>query len=61
MADDLGGRGLSVYGNQFNETQNIDKSATQGMRFSNAYGAPVCSPTRQFLIKIPIYFEESIF
>ena len=46
MADDLGGRDLSVYGNQFNETPNIDKLATQGMLFSNAYAAPVCSPTR---------------
>jgi len=46
MADDLGGRDLPVYGNQFNETPNIDKLASQGMLFSNAYAAPVCSPTR---------------
>ena len=46
MADDLGGRDLPVYGNQFNEAPNIDKLATQGMLFSNAYAAPVCSPTR---------------
>lgn len=46
MADDLGGRDLPVYGNQFNETPNIDKLATQGMLFGNAYAAPVCSPTR---------------
>ncbi|MFT7421765.1 MAG: arylsulfatase A, partial [Arcticibacterium sp.] len=46
MADDLGGRDLPAYGNQFNETPNIDKLATQGMLFKNAYAAPVCSPTR---------------
>ena len=46
MADDLGGRDLPVYGNQFNETPNIDKLASQGVMFSNAYAAPVCSPTR---------------
>ncbi len=46
MADDLGGRDLPVYGNQFNEAPNIDKLAEQGMLFSNAYAAPVCSPTR---------------
>jgi uncharacterized sulfatase len=46
MADDLGGRDLSVYGNQFNESPNINKLASQGMLFSNAYAAPVCSPTR---------------
>jgi len=46
MADDLGGRDLPVYGNRFNETPNIDKLASQGMLFNNAYAAPVCSPTR---------------
>ena len=46
MADDLGGRDLPVYGNQFNEAPNIDKLAEQGMLFANAYAAPVCSPTR---------------
>lgn len=46
MADDLGGRDLPAYGNSFNEAPNIDKLATQGMLFTNAYAAPVCSPTR---------------
>ena len=46
MADDLGGRDLPVYGNRFNETPNIDRLATQGVRFTSAYAAPVCSPTR---------------
>ncbi|WP_296702657.1 sulfatase [Algoriphagus sp.] len=46
MADDLGGRDLPSYGNKFNETPNIDRLASQGMLFRNAYAAPVCSPTR---------------
>jgi uncharacterized sulfatase len=46
MADDLGARDLPVYGNPFNEAPNIDKLASQGMLFTNAYAAPVCSPTR---------------
>ena len=46
MADDLGGRDLPVYGNKFNEAPNIDRLATEGILFSNAYAAPVCSPTR---------------
>ncbi|HEC45134.1 MAG TPA: arylsulfatase, partial [Bacteroides sp.] len=46
MADDLGGRDLPVYGNSFNEAPNIDKLASQGIQFNNAYAAPVCSPTR---------------
>lgn len=46
MADDLGLKDLPVYGNQFNESPNISKLASQGLVFSNAYAAPVCSPTR---------------
>jgi uncharacterized sulfatase len=46
MADDLGGRDLAAYGNKFNESPNIDKLASQGMLFHNAYAAPVCSATR---------------
>ena len=46
MADDLGGRDLPIYGNRFNEAPNIDQLASEGMMFSNAYAAPVCSATR---------------
>ncbi|MCK3684736.1 sulfatase [Maribellus sp. YY47] len=46
MADDLGGRDLPVYGNRFNEAPAISKLADEGMVFTNAYAAPVCSPTR---------------
>lgn len=46
MADDLGGRDLPVYGNPFNEAPHIDTLAREGMRFRNAYAAPVCSATR---------------
>jgi arylsulfatase A-like enzyme len=47
MADDLGYGELGSYGNTFNETPNLDKLATQSMRFTQAYAAaPICSPTR---------------
>jgi len=46
MADDLGGRDLPIYGNSFNEAPSIDKLASEGILFTNAYAAPVCSPTR---------------
>jgi arylsulfatase A len=47
LADDLGWTALNSYGNTFNETPNLNKMASQGMRFTNAYAsAPVCSPTR---------------
>ena len=47
LADDLGWRQIGCYGNDFYETPNIDRLASQGMRFTDAYAAaPVCSPTR---------------
>lgn len=47
MADDMGWADLSVYGNRFNESPNLERLASEGMQFENAYAAcPVCSPTR---------------
>ncbi|MBD2699964.1 sulfatase [Spirosoma sp. BT702] len=47
LADDLGWHELGCYGNQFNNTPNLDKLAAGGMRFTQAYAtAPVCTPTR---------------
>jgi arylsulfatase A-like enzyme len=47
LADDLGWAELGCYGNTFNQTPNLDRLASQGVRFRNAYSAaPVCSPTR---------------
>jgi len=51
LGDDLGWAELGCYGNTFNETPNIDKLASQGMRFTDAYAAaPVCSPYRAALM-----------
>ena len=46
LADDLGWADLGCYGNKFNETPNIDRLARQGLRFTQFYAGPVCSPTR---------------
>ena len=47
LIDDLGWTDLGCYGSTFYETPNIDRLASEGMRFTNAYAAcPVCSPTR---------------
>ncbi len=47
LVDDLGWSDVGCYGNRFHETPNIDRLASQGMRFTDAYAAcPVCSPTR---------------
>lgn len=47
LVDDLGWTDLGCYGSTYYETPNIDRLASQGMRFTNAYAAcAVCSPTR---------------
>src|SRR5665213_2842559 len=47
LVDDLGWGDFGCYGNTFHETPNIDKLASDGLKFTHAYaGAPVCSPSR---------------
>lgn len=48
--DDLGYKDLGCYGTTLAETPNIDKLASEGMRFTQAYAYPVCTPTRASLI-----------
>ena len=51
LIDDFGWMDLSCYGSTFYDTPNIDKLASQGMRFTDAYAASaVCSPTRAALM-----------
>jgi len=51
MLDELGYFELSCMGNKYLETPNIDRMATEGMRFTQALaGAPVCAPTRSVLM-----------
>lgn len=46
LADDLGWSDLACYGNQFNESPHLDRLANDGIRFTQFYAGPVCSPTR---------------
>lgn len=47
LVDDLGWMDLSCQGSDYYRTPNIDRIATEGMRFTNGYAAcAVCSPTR---------------
>ncbi|MCH5179061.1 MAG: arylsulfatase [Prevotellaceae bacterium] len=47
MCDDMGYGDLGCYGQQLISTPNIDRLATQGMRFTQAYaGSPVSAPSR---------------
>lgn len=51
LIDDMGYKDLSCYGSSFYETPSIDRLATEGMRFTDAYAAaPVCSPTRASIL-----------
>ena len=51
FADDLGVNDLGCYGRKDHRTPNLDKLATQGMRFTSAYTAqPICSPSRAALM-----------
>ncbi len=50
LVDDLGWTELNCYSNHFNETPNLDRLAAQGIRFTQAYASPVCSPTRAALM-----------
>ena len=47
MTDDMGYGDLSCYGQKKYATPNLDRLASQGVKFLNAYAAaPVCTPTR---------------
>ena len=51
LVDDLGWTDLGCYGSDFYRTPNIDKLATEGMKFSDVYsGCSVCAPARSVLM-----------
>ncbi len=51
VVDDLGYSDLHCYGNELVETPYIDRLASGGIRFTQAYAScPVCSPTRAAIL-----------
>mgnify|MGYP001210001184 FL=1 len=51
LIDDMGWMDLGCQGNSHVKTPHIDRFATEGVRFTDAYApAPVCSPTRAALM-----------
>ncbi|VGO18556.1 sulfatase-like hydrolase/transferase [Pontiella sulfatireligans] len=50
MVDDLGAETLGCYGSTSFSTPNLDRLASQGARFENAYGTPSCSPSRAMIV-----------
>jgi arylsulfatase A-like enzyme len=51
LVDDMGWMDCGVYGSEYYETPNIDRLATRGMLFTDAYSAsPLCSPSRASIL-----------
>ncbi len=51
LVDDLGWSDLGCYGSDFHETPHIDRLASEGARFTDAYATcHVCSPSRASLL-----------
>lgn len=51
LIDDMGWRDLCCYGSRYYETPNIDRLASEGMMFTEAYTCgPNCAPTRASLM-----------
>ncbi len=46
LADDLGAKELSCYGNEKHNAPNLDRLAATGVQFNTAYTACICHPTR---------------
>ncbi|NQU25942.1 MAG: sulfatase-like hydrolase/transferase [Candidatus Nealsonbacteria bacterium] len=50
MVDDLGKEWISCCGGEEMKTPHVDRLAAGGMRFTNAYSMPQCTPTRATLL-----------
>ena len=46
MADDMGYEALSVNGSESCKSPNLDKLAAEGIRFTNGFSNPICTPSR---------------
>lgn len=50
LIDDMGYPAIGCYGNKIVPTPNIDRIAENGMRFTQGYACPQCTPTRASLL-----------
>jgi arylsulfatase A len=50
MADDMGAKELSCYGNAEHNTPNLDRLGETGVRFETSFATPICHPTRAMIM-----------
>jgi len=50
LVDDMGWMDCGAYGSLYYKTPHMDAFAKQGMRFTDAYALPLCSPTRASIL-----------
>lgn len=50
FVDDMGWMDSSTYGSDFYETPSLDRLAAGGLKFTQAYAMPLCSPSRACLM-----------
>lgn len=51
MADDHGAQAMSCYGSRINQTPNLDRIASEGLRFTNCFCTnSICSPSRATIL-----------
>src|ERR1700739_1555726 len=46
LIDDMGYGDIGPFGSILNPTPNLDRMASEGMKLTSFYGAPVCTPSR---------------
>ncbi|MHC4582597.1 MAG: sulfatase-like hydrolase/transferase, partial [Planctomycetota bacterium] len=51
MSDDHASHAISAYGSTINKTPNIDRLATEGIRFDNCFCTnSICAPSRAVIL-----------
>ncbi len=58
VIDDMGTECLGVSGGKSYSTPNIDKIAKMGLRFTNCFSTPLCSPSRTMLLTGKLGFRN---
>jgi len=60
LSDDQGYGDLSLHGNRWLKTPNLDRIAQEGVQFTDYHVNPVCSPTRSCLLTGRYYYRTGV-